>query len=82
MMTKAMTAARKSEIGIHAHTPSMSQNIGRKKRRGKRMSICRDSDRKMLIFTLPMHWKKLVTTIWNPMIGKQSIITRIALMDI
>ena len=44
------------------------------------MSNCLESERKMLIFTFPMHWKKLVMTIWNPMIGKQNITTLIALM--
>jgi hypothetical protein len=32
-------------------------------------------ERKILIFTFPMHWKKLVMTIWNPMTGKQNITT-------
>ena len=76
----AMTAAEKSEIGILYHTPSIFQIIGRKARRGRRMSNCLDSERKMLIFTFPMDWKKLVITIWNPMIGKQNITTLMALM--
>ena len=76
----AMTAAEKSEIGILYHTPSISQIIGRKPRSGRRMSNCLDRERKMLIFTFPMHWKKLVMTIWNPMTGKQTITTLMALM--
>ena len=76
----AMTAAEKSEIGILYHTPSISHIIGRKARRGRRMSNCLDKERKMLIFTFPMHWKKLVITIWNPMTGKQNITTLMALM--
>ena len=44
------------------------------------MSNCLDSERKMLIFTFPIHWKKFVMTIWKPMIGKQNITTLIALM--
>ena len=76
----AMTAAEKSEIGILYHTPSISQIIVRKDRRGCRMSNCLDKERKMLIFTFPMHWKKFVMTIWKPMIGKQNITTLIALM--
>ena len=80
MTMAAMTAAEKSEIGILYHTPSISHIIGRKARSGRRMSNCLDKERKMLIFTFPMHWKKLVMTIWNPMIGKQNITTLIALM--
>ena len=76
----AMTAAEKSEIGILYHTPSISHIIGRKARSGRRMSNCLDKERKMLIFKFPMHWHKLVMTIWNPMIGKQNITTLIALM--
>jgi len=82
MMTAAMTAAEKSEIGIQYHTPSMSHSSGRSPRSGMRMSNCLERERKMLIFTLPMHWKKLVMTIWKPMTGKQSIMMRIALMPI
>ena len=44
------------------------------------MSNCLDKERKMLIFTFPMHWKKLVMTIWNPMTGKQTITTLMPLM--
>ena len=80
MTMAAMTAAEKSEIGILYHTPSISHIIGRKARSGRRMSNCLDKERKMLIFTFPMHWKKLVITIWNPMIGKQNITTLMALM--
>ena len=80
MTMAAMTAAEKSEIGILYHTPSISHIIGRKARSGRRMSNCLDKERKMLIFTFPMHWKKLVMTIWNPMIGKQNITTLIALV--
>ena len=64
--TPAMSAAEKSEIGMLYHTPSISQIIGRKARSGRRMSNCLDKERKILIFTFPMHWKKLVITIWNP----------------
>ena len=78
--TAAMTAAEKSEIGMLHHTPSIPHIIGRKARSGRRMSNCLESERKMLIFTFPMHWKKLVITIWNPMTGKQNITTLIALM--
>ena len=80
MTTPAMRAAEKSEIGILHHTPSMPQNIGRIPRSGRRMSNCLDKERKMLIFTFPIHWKKFVMTIWKPMIGKQNITTLIALM--
>ena len=80
MTMAAMTAAEKSEIGILYHTPSISHIIGRKARSGRRMSNCLDKERKMLIFTFPMHWKKLVMTIWNPMIGKQTITTLMPLM--
>lgn len=67
--TPAMSDAVKSEIGILYHTPSISQIIGRKARSGRRMSNCLDKERKMLIFTFPIHWKKFVMTIWNPMTG-------------
>ena len=76
----AMTAAEKSEIGMLHHTPSMPHIIGRKARSGRRMSNCLESERKMLIFTFPIHWKKFVMTIWKPMTGKQNITTLIALI--
>ena len=82
MMTAAMTAAEKSEIGMQYHTPSMPHISGSNPKSGMRMSNCLESERKMLIFTFPMHWKKLVTTIWKPMIGKHSIMMRIALIPI
>ena len=75
-----MTAAEKSETGILYHTPSISHIIGRNARSGRRMSNCLDRERKMLIFTFQMHWKKLVMTIWNPMTGKQTITTLMPLM--
>ena len=80
MTMAAITAAEKSEIGILYQTPSISQSNGSSPKSGRRMSNCLDRERKMLIFTLPMHWKKLVMTIWKPMIGKQHITMRIALM--
>ena len=30
----------------------------------------------MDLFTIPRHWKRLVVTIWNPMIGKAMFIIR------
>ena len=64
MMTKVAIVAMKSEMGMAYHTPPMPQNRGSTPMSGNRKSICRDSERKMLIFTMPIHWKRLVVTIW------------------
>ena len=52
----------KSLKGMEYHTPSRSQNRGRMYASGNNMNNCLESDRKMDIFTFPMHWKKLVMT--------------------
>ena len=44
---------------------------GRKISPGIRKSSWRESDRKIALPAMPMLMKKLVATIWNPMIGKQ-----------
>ena len=53
----------KSEAGSEAHTPLSPKNNGKTTSSGNRNSSWRDMDRKMLMRTLPMHWKKLVITI-------------------
>lgn len=63
IITAAMSEAIVSAVGSDIHTPSSLKNCGRMISSGSRNSICRDSDRNMLIFALPMLWKKLVTTI-------------------
>ena len=68
-MMAATNDAKKSLEGNDAHTPSNLKNWGRMIRNGIKKSSWRESDKKMLIFTFPIHWKKLVTTIWNPTIG-------------
>ena len=50
---------------------------GRNSSPGSRKSSWRDSDRKIAFGAMPMLWKKLVVTIWNPMIGKQRKTMRI-----
>ena len=64
MTTAAMIDAAASLTGMAAHTPFKPKNKGRMASMGSRMISCRLRERKMLTFTLPIHWKKLVTTIW------------------
>ena len=63
IITKAKIAEKVSDIGIAIHTPVMPKNSGNMPNSGTRKSNWRESERKMLIFALPMLWKKLVTTI-------------------
>ena len=49
---------------------------------GSKNNSCRESDRNMLIFTFPMHWKKLVITIWQPISGNIIIMMCSALIDL
>ena len=83
-MTPATSEARKSDSGIEHHTPQLpSQGVssskmrGRKIRPGIRKSNCRDNERKIALPAMPILWKKLVVTIWKPMIGKQKKTMRI-----
>ena len=83
-MKKATSEARKSDSGIEHHTPQLpSQRVwtskiwGRKISPGIRNSSWRESDRKIALPAMPMLMKKLVATIWNPMIGKQMKTIRI-----
>ena len=50
----------KSDAGIEYHTPSRSQKYGNTYAIGNNRNSCRDRERKMLIFTFPIHWKKFV----------------------
>lgn len=59
----AVTDAITSAVGSEIHTPSSPMKRGRTISSGSRKSIWRDNDRKMLIFALPMLWKKFVITI-------------------
>lgn len=59
----AMKDAVKSLEGNAAHTPFNPKKRGRAASRGRRNNNWRERDKKILIFTLPIHWKKLVTTI-------------------
>ena len=63
MTTAVMTDAAASLTGMAAHTPFRPKNRGRMPSMGSRMMSCRLRERKMLIFTFPIHWKKLVITI-------------------
>jgi len=83
-MKKATTDAIRSDSGIAHHTPQLpSQRVwtskiwGRKISPGIRNSSWRESDRKIALPAMPMLMKKLVATIWNPMIGKQTKTMRI-----
>ena len=42
---------------------------------------CLDKERSMLIFAVPIDWKKQVTTIWYPIKWNRSILTLIACME-
>ena len=61
-----MTKARKSEIGKLIHIPLPPNSKGRRYRSGRRMRICLDNERRMDLFTIPRHWKRLVEIIWKP----------------
>ena len=73
IITNATIEATASDTGIAVHTPSSSIMGGNIISNGIKKSICRDNDRKMLILALPIHWKKLVITIWQPTIGNANM---------
>ena len=70
-----------SETGMEAQTPLSPKNLGRTANAGIRNSSCLDRERKILILTFPMHWKKLVITIWKPMMGNIIVTILSPLMD-
>src|SRR5690554_3630903 len=59
----------KSATGMLYHMPSIPQYFGKINRQGRRNSNCRLSDMNMALPTMPMLWKKLAVTIWNPIMG-------------
>lgn len=61
---------RTSAIGIDIQTPSVPRCGGKTRSSGMRNSICRVRERKIALCGLPIYWKKLEVTIWNPTIGK------------
>ena len=81
MMAAVTTAAVVSLAGRAYHTPFSPQNWGSTQMNGSRNSNWRDSERKMLIFTRPMHWKKFVVTAWKPMMGNTSMFSLMPVMD-
>ena len=87
MKTVTIDASR-SDNGMAHHTPQLpfhsvqSSNIrGSTSSPGSRKSSCRESDRKMALPAMPMLMKKLVATIWNPMMGKKAKVMRIPSTD-
>ena len=80
IITAATIEARASENGIELHIHH-SHHISEKiERAGTRNSNCRERERNILTFALPILWKKLVTTIWNPTIGNIIIIILMAVL--
>ena len=59
-------AAHRSAQGIAHHAPSSPKTGGKRMMKGIRKMIWRESARKMETFALPMDWKKLEVTTWNP----------------
>ena len=77
-----MMNERKSLTGMEYHTPSSPHHKGRARASGRSRMSCRVSDRKMLMRTLPMHWKKLVMTACDATTTKTSMLSRIPRADI
>jgi hypothetical protein len=50
-------------------TPLIPQRRGKISKQGRRNNSWRLSDMNMALPTIPILWKKLAVTIWNPMIG-------------
>ena len=71
----------KSEAGIEYHTPSRFQNNGKIYAIGNKRKSCRDSERKIETFTLPMHWKKFVITACEPTTKNTSMSILIPVAD-
>lgn len=69
--TKAKMEESASAIGIQTKTLSMVwKYLGKKIKSGTKSSSCLVEDRITAMGALPMDWKKLEATIWNPTIGK------------
>jgi len=81
-MLAAMRLAVMSEIGMLNHIPFTPQNKGSINKQGIKISTCRLNDKMMAFFAIPMLWKKLEVTIWNPMIGKNMTMMRKPRADI
>lgn len=62
-----------SEIGMLHHTPLIPRKLGNIINKGIRNKTCRDNDRTIDFFALPMLWKKLPMTIGKAMIGNVAI---------
>ena len=75
-MISETTNAARSEAGMLNQTPSAPNQSGRTARKGSRKISWRDSDRKIALLASPMLWKKLVITIWRPMMKKRSTVMR------
>ena len=66
----------KSEIWKLNQKPFTSKKSGKMYRRGTRNSNCLDTDRMMDFLTIPIHWKKVVVTIWNPTMKKMILVMK------
>ena len=73
-------AAMPSAAAMLIHTPLVPHISGKMMRNGTRNTSCRLTLRKMLFFAMPMDWKKLPVTIWNPTIGLMQTMRRMPLM--
>lgn len=69
----AVIKANPSETGILIHTPFTPYKGGNKSIPGSKYTNWRESDRKILIFAIPMLWKKLDITICAPTNGNISV---------
>ena len=61
--------AMASDIGILIHTPNVPKKLGSINSPGIRNNTWRESEKKMALLAIPIHWKKFDTTIWKPTIG-------------
>lgn len=52
-----------SDIGMLIHTPVVPKNVGKIIKPGMRNRTCRESEKNIAFPAMPMHWKKLLTTI-------------------
>ena len=68
--------ATASDIGILYQMPFEPKNNGKINRHGMSTNTCRLNDRMIAFLAIPMLWKKLDVTIWNPTNGNISIVTR------
>ena len=63
-----------SDIGILIHTPCAPKNNGNISKPGIRNNTCLDNEKNMALPAIPIHWKKLLTTIWKPTIGNANTV--------